>query len=488
MNGRVAGSRMATDGTIGPVPDAPHPSFRPLPTWAAAAATLVAAGGYAVAFGTTWGAAAVLVAMPCLFLLGRLATPRRAFYGGLLAGLAIYVAQLWFFGAIFGRAAVPIWLIAGLPVAVFTLLLNGVGRRWGATAGVCLAPVLWTGVEYLRSELNPLRFAWLLPGQAMAFLPGARLLWAGVYGAGFLYAVAATLVVARRWSSRLVGAAATLVLAVAMYWPARGPVVAAANDLHVAGMQLEFPHEDAAVAALDRLAVAHPEAQVLVLSEYTFLGPVPPAVRDVVRRHRRYLVAGAEHKLDGDRYYDVAAVVGPDGRDVFEQAKSVPVQFMADGLPAPARRVWRSPWGPIGLAVCYDVSYADVMDDFVRQGARGLIVPTMDLEKWGDYERRFLHGRMAPTRSAEYGIPVFGLWSSGRSQLTDRAGRVIAAAGYPGQGETIAGPFDVSHAGHVPVDRPVAMAATVVTGGIASWLLLARVVKRRRPGRPSGAP
>ena len=49
------------------------------------------------------------------------------------------------------------------------------------------------------------------------------------------------------------------------------------------------------------------------------------------------------------------------------------------------------------------------------------------------YERRMLHGRMAPIRSAEYGIPTFGVWSCGESQLTDRFGRVIATAGYPGQ-------------------------------------------------------
>jgi len=46
-------------------------------------------------------------------------------------------------------------------------------------------------------------------------------------------------------------------------------------------------------------------------------------------------------------------VIGPDGQDVFEQAKSVPVQFMSDGLPAVERRVWESPWGKIGIAVCY---------------------------------------------------------------------------------------------------------------------------------------
>ena len=452
---------------------------RPLPVWAAVVAVLVAAGGYGVAFGTDRGGAGILVALPALFLLTRLPSPRAAFYGGLCAGLAVYVPQLWFFLDLFHRAAVPIWVIAALPVAAFVLLGHLVRRRWGDAVAVWLTPVLWTGVEFFRSELYALRFAWLLPGQAVAFAPGVRLLAVGVYGLGLAIAVAAALAVARPAGLRVVGIVALLAIGGTMYWPITR-AVPASSALRVAGVQLEFPDEAHAAAAVDALAVAHPEAQVLVVSEYTFTGPVPSAVRDVVRRRGRYLVAGAEHLLDGDPYYDVAVVVGPDGRDVFEQAKSVPVQFVADGLPAPARRCWPSPWGPIGLAVCYDVSYANMMDDFVRQGARGLIVPTMDLASWGDYERHFLHGRMAPVRSAEYGLPVFGVWSSGRSQLTDRAGRVIATAGYPGQGETIAGPFDLSHAGRLPPDRWLARAATAVTALTVVGLTVDAIVRRRR--------
>jgi apolipoprotein N-acyltransferase len=220
----------------------------------------------------------------------------------------------------------------------------------------------------------------------------------------------------------------------------------------------------------------------LVLSEYSFHGSVPAGVRYVARRYHRYLVAGGSKDREDRQFYDTAFVIGPDGRDVFEQGKSVPVQFMADGLPAKNRRVWDSPWGRIGIAVCYDVSYARVMDDFVRQGAGGLIVPTMDLQEWGKFERRMLHGRMAPVRSAEYGVPVFSVWSSGESQLTDRHGRVIATAGFPGQREMIAGPFDVTKPGRVPPDRPLAMAASVGTGAFIVHLLAWRMMLWRGKG------
>jgi apolipoprotein N-acyltransferase len=144
---------------------------------------------------------------------------------------------------------------------------------------------------------------------------------------------------------------------------------------------------------------------------------------------------------------------------------------MDDGLAATERKVWDSPWGKIGIGICYDISYANVMDDFVRQGAQGLIVPTMDPVHWGEFERRMLHGRLAPVRSAEYGIPIFGVWSSGVSQLTDRFGRVIATAGFGGHGEVIAGPFNLQGAGHVPPDRFLALGAMAGTAVFIVYLL-----------------
>jgi predicted amidohydrolase len=286
------------------------------------------------------------------------------------------------------------------------------------------------------------------------------------------------MIVSRSRSIRILGGIVATLLAVAMYLPSGAPLSPLAA-LHVAGVQLEDPKDQLAADALEQLAIAHPEAQILVLSEYSFTGPVPKIVRDVMRKYQRYLIAGGMNLLPGDHFYDLAYVIGPDGRDVFEQVKSVPVQLMDDGLPAPARHVWESPWGKIGIAVCYDISYSRVMDDFVRQGAQGLIVPTMDMTRWGEYERTMLHGRMAPVRSAEYGIPTFSVWSSGESQLVDNRGRLIATAGYPGQGDMIAGPFDLGAPGRLPPDRWLAIGSAVATGLLIALLAYGRLAGQR---------
>ena len=104
----------------------------------------------------------------------------------------------------------------------------------------------------------------------------------------------------------------------------------------------------------------------------------------------------------------------------------------------------------------------------------------MDVDTWGEYERRMLHGRMAPLRSAEYHIPTFGVWSSGVSQLTDRFGNVTAPGGYPGQGDMIAGPLDLQNPGRIPPDRYLAWGATIFTGLFAVWGFGVSLKEKRR--------
>ena len=115
--------------------------------------------------------------------------------------------------------------------------------------------------------------------------------------------------------------------------------------------------------------------------------------------------------------------------------------------------MWNSPWGKLGLCVCYDLSYSRVTDELIRQGAQAIIVPTMDVEAWGGREHA-LHARVAPARAAEYGVPVFRLASSGISQAVGSNGMVVADAPFPGQGQMLAATLMLPmNGGHVPLDR-----------------------------------
>ena len=245
---------------------------------------------------------------------------------------------------------------------------------------------------------------------------------------------------------------------------------------------MEFPSYDRLLTNLDALVARYPDAQLLVVSEYTCDGPIPAKVKTWCREHGRYLVIGGEDPAPGGNgaYYNTAFVVSPNGEIVFKQAKSVPIQFFADGLPAPGQEVWDSPWGKLGICICYDLSYRRVTDRLVRLGARALIVPTMDVERWGRREHE-LHERVAPVRAAEYGIPIFRVASSGISQAVDNEGREIATAPFLGDEATLSAVLYPAR-GSVPLDAWLGPAAVVVTAGCIVWLLV-EAARRRWPSR-----
>jgi len=239
-----------------------------------------------------------------------------------------------------------------------------------------------------------------------------------------------------------------------------------AAGVQVAGVQLEFPVAQEVPLVLDKLIQKHPEAQLLVLCEYTFDGPVPELIKAWCRQHKCHLIVGGKEPIASDVFYNTAFVIDPTGNIAFKQVKTVPIQFFKDGLPAPEQRVWESPWGRIGICICYDLCYTRVIDQLARQGAQAIIVPTMDVVDWGEHQHR-LHSRIAPARAAEYGLPIFRLASSGISQAVERSGRLRATAPFGGEGEMLAAGVRMASQPGLPADRflaPLAVALTLIVG------------------------
>ncbi len=448
--------------------------------WETAFWTITAVTAFHLAYLTPVLAPAVVVYVYALLRLADHPNGRLAFYPGMAVGFLTAAYQLFFFAGIFKTAAVVLWLIPGLWIALFVILVRQMKQVWGTKPGLLLAPVLWTGLEYFRSELYPLRFSWVNIGYAFAEGPWpAEWLRLGMYGLGFIVvALAVVLAFPVSRQRRLAGLGGLAGVVLLATWLAPVPA-ATGRSLKVVGLQLEAPAEFELLAKLDGLVAAHPDADLVVLSEYTFFGPVPDKVHDWCRQHRKYLVVGGEDPIDEKRFYNTAFVIGPDGQTVFRQVKSVPIQFFKDGLPAPEQKLWNSPWGKIGIGICYDLSYTRITDGLVRQGAQLLLAPTMDVTEWGEREHR-LHGRVAPVRAAEYGIPIVRVCSSGISQMVDANGRIAATASFPGQGDVLAAQITPTEARR-PLDRILAPLAVLLTGlALASTALPALMVWRRR--------
>lgn len=389
---------------------------------------------------------------------------RYALYGGILFGLGLYVPQLSFFWTIFGIGAIALWLVLAVFVGLFFMLVRTINVVYGMGWAAILAPFLWTGLEYFRSELYYLKFSWITTGYAVAHEENmAWLLAPGAYGFGFILMAVVTAVFSA-WR-RPVVAVASVGLGVGLFFGLNAfnasLPVAEPRLLRVAGMQMEFPVIKQVIRSLDALVKAYPDAELLVLSEYTLDGAPPDLLKKWCKQTQRYLVLGGKEPVPEGGFYDMAYVIDPEGNVVFRQGKSVPIQFFNDGRPAEKQEVWNSPWGKLGICICYDLSYTRVVDRLVRQGAEALIVPTMDLESWGLYQHK-LHARVAPTRAAEAGIPIFRVASSGFSQLVDRHGKVLAEAPVPGEDAMIAGVLELRGAGRVPPDRWLCWACAAI--------------------------
>ncbi len=404
-------------------------------------------------------------------------TVRRAFYFGLATGYLCYAPQLFFFWRIFGPAAIALWAVLAFWVGLFSAIVWGSIRCWGKVKAMWLIPVVWTGLEYFRSELYYLKFSWLNIGYGLtAQIGGFGAYHIGMYGVGFLMFATIAVFSHRHLLKRaLIGRLLILLfllagLAFVLQLIDAARYERSAPPLFIVGVQMEFPSPGVLPKALDKALAKNPDTPIFVLSEYTLDGPVPDSLKNWCREHARFLVVGGKKPVGTNNFYDTAFVVGTNGEIVFTQAKSVPIQFFKDGLPAPKQEVWNSPWGKIGICICYDLSYTRITDQLVKQGAQLLIVPTMDVEDWGQHEHE-LHSRVAPVRAVEYGIPIFRLASSGISQAVSWNGAVIAKTSFPGSLDILSAQLRLPMRGSLPLDRYLVPACTGITTIVTVILL-----------------
>jgi apolipoprotein N-acyltransferase len=453
----------------------PQPSLKPLTLRSALLSSATAIASFHVAYATPYLAVFTLVYVFALLQLMRARTGRQSFYLSLAVGMLIAAPQLSFMWNLFGPPAIALWLVLALWTALFVTLGRFALLKCGPLWGALLLPFLWTGLEYFRSELYYLRFSWLNIGYAFSASEYAKILnLFGMYGIGFITVA----IVGGVW---LLGLKRGIIIVGAVllvfFWYLMGPTakIKPIKTVPVAGVQLEFPAEHEVISALDKLIETKPETQIIVLCEYAFLSPIPDKLKAWCKEHERYLVAGGKDPLPSGDFYDTAFVVGTNGDIVFKQGKSVPVQFLKDGLPAKEQKLWESPWGKIGICICYDLSYTRVTDRLARLGAQAMIVPTMDVVEWGKHQHE-LHARVARIRAAEYGIPIFRVASSDISQLVDRSGFEQASAGFPGQNEMLSGKMFINQPGSLPVDRWLGPGSVGVSGLIILFLVARRVL------------
>jgi len=400
----------------------------------------------------------------------------------------MYAPPLAFFYGLFGAPAVLLWLLLAIWPATFVVLVRWIEQSQGRTLALVMAPFLWTCLEYIRCEVWWLRFSWLSVGSLLEHSGPFAWQKFGVYGLGTLVMGAASLAhgIAKRdssWRESLFLPIGLAIVVGAHHLPVNHPA-SSRPPLRFAAVQLEFPGFPELLEALNRVAKEKPDAELVLLPEYALDGPVPDSLREWCRRHQKWLVVGGKEPMDSTHYFNTAYVLGTNGATVFQQAKSRPIQLFKDGQPAISQQVWESPWGKLGIAICYDASYREVMDELVRQGAAAFLVLSMDVEDWGATEHR-LNAQQARLRCLESGAPMVRVGSSGISQWISSTGKELATAEFPGPGAILSGALEIPDSpGTRPWDSwfaPVcadAGKAGIVCGAFQVFLSLVRRIEK----------
>ncbi|MCC7417999.1 MAG: apolipoprotein N-acyltransferase [Acidobacteria bacterium] len=432
--------------------------------------------------------------VPLLVALPRSPSLMRAFLLGLATGLVYFAGTLYWITrvmAVYG--GMPAWvamlvnaaLIAYLALypAIFALVVRRLFSMYGPLA-LLASPLVWVATELGRTHLFT-GFPWVLLGYSQTtVLPVAQLASVfGVYGLSALVAgtsASIALVVERsaassrrlviRRGGRLVQARPALiaigvVLAVAAWGGARigrGALTRAGEGVRIGIVQGNVAQEQKTNGALapaifqnylrmTREAAAQgarlvvwPESSAPFMFEEDTLAA--DQVRALARETGAALLFGSdeiERGEAGDRYYNSAFLVRPDGTTggVYRKIHLVPfgeyvpartLFFFAAPLVetisdfAPGTRAVLLPLGqhPISTAICYEIVYPDLVRQFVRGGSE--LLTTITNDAWfGPTSAPYQHFAQASMRAIEEGRYLVRSANTGISGIVDPYGRVL---------------------------------------------------------------
>lgn len=332
----------------------------------------------------------------------------------------------WLFG-LFSWLSVVLWAVPALYFSAWGLLAHW-PQNLPRGAGLIWPAVAWTGIEYLRCEVAPLAFPFLLLGSTQVNGLGFGLASVvGVYGVSFVMVLSATLAV-DGWSSgrRYAGLARAVAVPIAVFGLSLG--YGALQDkpvkLGTALLQQLAQYDDIGSWTSLPPRPAMGTVDLVVWPELTLSDDPRRAetkwFTDMMRADaagtRWGNIFGAVNFPDGSRsvndpFYNTAWYMMANGTLLDSAGKNQPVQLINDGLPAQDVKLIAvgtesgDELHRAGVGVCYDGAFQQYARRMVGRGARYLVFPTMNLENWGRVQHS-QHRRLFQWRAAETGRTV----------------------------------------------------------------------------------
>jgi predicted amidohydrolase len=177
-------------------------------------------------------------------------------------------------------------------------------------------------------------------------------------------------------------------------------------------------------------------------------GEIVGTLRELAARHRIWLLGGTfpEATASGERVHNTSVAVDPQGRiaALYRKIHLFDVDLSAHGgsayresdrvAPGAELAHVETPFGGIGLSVCYDVRFPELYRALAARGVRFLAVPAAFARETGrDHWEVLLRARAIENQAfviaaAQVGDHGGGRTSYGRSMIVDPWGLVLARA------------------------------------------------------------
>lgn len=217
------------------------------------------------------------------------------------------------------------------------------------------------------------------------------------------------------------------------------PFAIAGVQMHVLASQSNIP---AMRRNLDLLMDIYPWVQMVVYSELCAYGPLThyaqplpgpaeQAFREMAAAHGVWLVNGSVFEREGERIYNTATVVDPQGEIVgryrkmfpfrpYEEGVSDGTEFLVFDVPAVGR---------FGVSICYDMWFPETTRTLAAMGAEVILHPSLTGTLDRDVELSIARSTAAIHQCYLFDINGLGAGGNGRSIVCGPDGMVLHQAG-----------------------------------------------------------
>lgn len=343
---------------------------------------------------------------------------------GFLHGMVAYGVGLSWLFQLFGTLAVLLVMVMAAFSVLFAHFQSMAEARWRTGWRLAGFTALnWSGFEFIRAELFPLKFPWMTNGLALG--PNALLPWIGVYGVGGLVVLAVAMGLQRKW---LPASAVAVGLASAVFGfrPVAAPVSNDPQAVRIGGIQMEDVGFTNLLAASKALPA---DLDWIVWPEYSIPYDLRAdqrewqAARDLCKERNVTLTLGTQDWRGGAAAWkNIALTLDPSGVRG-EHNKVHTVHFFNDGQAGLTTKPVETRHGKIGTPVCFDCDYEGVCRGMTLAGAEAFVVPIMDAVSWSARQHE-QHAELFRIRACENGRWMFVCATSGVSQIIDPHGSV----------------------------------------------------------------